>query len=715
MTMLTTPYRFVPLSPFVHYPEWAPLASHDHPFEDGLSGHLTLRLTTRTPLCVGGQQESASDNSPGRVHFYRTPDDKPAIPGSSLKGMLRNVLSIASFGRMDQIEDRKLSVRDINSSGTYYHKTIVQNKARAGWVRFHEGQWQLKPCKYTRVHQGDLIKVMGIDENAWKKCRTVKSRYAKLGGLKEVTFDVESHKTKQEGIASSLGSGATTGTVVVTGQPGKPFDAGKGAKKWEFLFYPSGSEEWVPVPQNVFRDFLFVHEESEEWAFLRNAQHGSELIPVFWHGSSVSAMTSMGLAQMYRLAQRNSLHDALRHTSAGHLDDTRADLPDLVFGRLRPDQANDHDWGLRGRVNIGLFNPEAPAVGLDWTRDTVLSSPKPSFHPAYIRQDDDTGRSAQTLDSDNCQLSGWKRYPVKPDHVQAPPNDISNRVKVRLETAKANTVFEGKVRFHNLRPVELGALLWVISFGERSELCHSLGMGKPYGLGQIKLEVEANKCKVIPNAPEGLADLTADDVLAATLKVFTRYMDSVWAAASQSSGERWERSPQVDHLLATADPNEGERQARMLQYLIGPKSFAEARKENSSIDPYGAVSDNVDWNTAASGFDAPITLEQARALVEEEAREQEENLKREEMRAAMGPGERILDDLAEKVSEGISGGTSKQKTEKAIKSILDLADEDLPTVEAADPVLSRVEAEFPDKKDRLNKACKKVRKRLSGE
>ena len=47
--MFNSPYNFVPLAPFVLYPEWAAQASHDHPFEDGLSGELAIKLINHTP------------------------------------------------------------------------------------------------------------------------------------------------------------------------------------------------------------------------------------------------------------------------------------------------------------------------------------------------------------------------------------------------------------------------------------------------------------------------------------------------------------------------------------------------------------------------------------------------------------------------------------------------------------------------------------------
>ncbi len=132
MSQLSAPYRFIPLSRLILLPNWANEVSHDQPFKDGLCGELQLRLTTYTSLCVGGEQDKATEREPGKVHFFRTPDQRPAIPGSSLKGMLRNVLEIASFARFRQVEDQRLGVRDISESSNFYCKKMVQDPSRAG-------------------------------------------------------------------------------------------------------------------------------------------------------------------------------------------------------------------------------------------------------------------------------------------------------------------------------------------------------------------------------------------------------------------------------------------------------------------------------------------------------------------------------------------------------------------------------------------------------
>ena len=135
------PYRFVPLSGLVLLPDWGAQASHDHPFRDGVSGELDVALHCHTPLCLGGEQTASTDTTPARVSMFRTPDGEPAIPGSSLKGMLRNVLAIAAFARFRQVECQRLPrLQLLDEQGDHrpariHHVSVPSDRHRRRRVR----------------------------------------------------------------------------------------------------------------------------------------------------------------------------------------------------------------------------------------------------------------------------------------------------------------------------------------------------------------------------------------------------------------------------------------------------------------------------------------------------------------------------------------------------------------------------------------------------
>lgn len=569
MSQVSAPYRFVPLSPLVVLPDWADRVSHDVPLADGLCGELRLTLTTHTPLCVGGAQDKATDREPGKVHFFRTPDGELAIPGSSIKGMLRNVLEIASFGRFSQVEDQRLGVRDISQSQNFYTREILARPVQAGWLSFINGVWQILPCSFSRIHQADLIRACSLSAETWKQANTIRKRYGLTGLDRTLRFNNEPMKNSKQMLGKPDAEGAIEGTLVMSGQPGKPFDGGKSAKKYEFLFHHDNADKPLTVERDVMSGFLRIHEESDEWKFWNERLRSNALtqgIPVFFHRDG-QTVTSLGLSMMYKIPYRHSLHQAIRHTSNAHLDGDSPDLAALIFGHLD----NTPGASLRSRVNIGLASvTTTPQTG--WTSPTVLNSPKPTFYPAYVRQKND--RDLCQLMQNDAELAGWKRYPTKPAQVLPPPEKSKPTVQVQLETVPAGTAFRLAIRLHNLRPVELGALLWCLDFGGRPELRHGLGMGKPYGLGQVSLQIDDALLRHNDPSRDGASH---DDLL---MTCRDSFIDMMTQALSQSAPEEksWETCGPIVALLDHARPSS---RTTDLDYLPDPKSFIALKHSNA--------------------------------------------------------------------------------------------------------------------------------------
>lgn len=584
MVQARAPYRFVPASPLVVLPDWAEQVSHDTPLADGLCGELGVTLTNHTPLCVGGRQRKATEKARGRVYMFRVPSGEPAIPGSSIKGMLRNLLKIAAFGHFNQVEDQKLGVRDITQANNFYFKAAPPTTVRAGWLRFNDGHWRITPCRqFSRVHQDDLITACGIKTNDWKKCSTAMSRYDLIGLEQILAFRRERmtiEKRESEWQAIPDPSADNKGVIVVTGQPGKPFDEDHRSKKFEFVFHLDGKTAALPVSAEVMAAFFRIHEDSKEWKFWNGKLRNNTLtygVPVFFHTTG-DQVQSLGLAMMYKVPYTYSLHDAIGHTAKQHLDSSAPDLADLIFGKL--DEAPNAS--LRGRVNIGFATTDNLGTKWEgsWTGPTVLNSPKPTFYPAYIRQRENAQSWSQLMEK-HAELAGWKRYPPKANEVLPPPAESKSSVQIELETVPAKTPFFFKLRFHNLQPVELGALLWCLDFGNRPDLRHGLGAGKPYGLGQVSLQIDHKKTRLRANNT-ALFQASDADVLAACRVSFTDFMDQ--ALRNSGAETKWQECSPIQALLNLCNPVSDKGNSG-LGYLRAPKDFVELKKTRDRSGP----------------------------------------------------------------------------------------------------------------------------------
>lgn len=124
--MLTSPYNFVSLNSKVYLPDWSDKVSQDIPFEDGEDGYIEVTWHNYSPLFIRNEDK----NNPDPIHIDINGNRRYFIPGSSIKGMLRNTLSILAFGKMaegEQYKDRRFSFRLDRNSAKINYKYSVRN------------------------------------------------------------------------------------------------------------------------------------------------------------------------------------------------------------------------------------------------------------------------------------------------------------------------------------------------------------------------------------------------------------------------------------------------------------------------------------------------------------------------------------------------------------------------------------------------------------
>ena len=608
MEAIPSPYYFVPLEDYVYLPEWGGGVSHDIPFSDGLSGELEIEVEAMRPIYVRNTAEKPADlkrfHSSSREHpdaqataqfkewasFYKL-GDRYAIPATSIRGAIRNVIKIASFGSFREAvsdhpeNDERYSVRDLYLK-PYQNRFVRGGKclSQGGWLRKEGNVWKMYPSDYQRVDQSaladfakirwdDFLNTAKCDKDHDPKQSAVKAKnemWLKHSGTLEIDY-VKGKEIDQTGngrhlttgaggkplhltyaLASSLGSKTDRGHLVFTGQPSSRRPPKN--KHMEFIFELPGAclskGRATELEARQIRDFEFVHAESRAWKYWQPKFDRGDFVPVFWIAPAPgqpkgNGLQALGLAQMFRYPADRTLRDGIlpKHREPGH------DLADLVFGSLRGNE-------LRGRATFSHFlaegSPKSP--GAVWT---VLGSPKPTFYPNYLEQEytPQTGRlnanDYRTLMSDRIQLRGWKRYAVRPDakkeEVTLPKaHDFTREEPSSFDAATAfaplppGTKFTGKLRFHNLRPMELGALIWAIEWGGHQNLRHLLGMGKGLGLGSVKMSIRKPQDCSFEKA-NGSGKVTAEDAR------------KFFAGEMEKARPGWSRSDALCELLLLAD------------------------------------------------------------------------------------------------------------------------------------------------------------------
>lgn len=629
MQKVTAPYNFVPLSSSVCKASDLDAALVSDPSQDKfidshVSGTIPFTLTCDTPMLIGagGESDKYFLNAPGE-------DGKPVIPGSSLRGMVRNVMEIASFSRMGFVENQRIAVRDLSSTARLDYGNRL-NGVEAGWLQIVQegGKSLLKliPCKSEQILHTDLddvsaefsgrIKTLAnLNDANNRGAKQVENAFLEKCQSKQVKFGIDGNK-------AILDDTGQMGTLVFTGLPGAL--RGVSTKLREFIFHTNSQA--MAVPEQTWKAFKEVHEfqekPSQTWKWREQDFNNGIAIPVFWMADESGDVQHIGLAGMFPIASDNSIHQIIANTHADHCNEDILDLPTRIFGKVSNVETNDEgrasSLGFKTRVSFG-WSQITSDFQTEKHSNIVASRPKPSFVPSYIRQRDfadDTGTtllswSKQTSNGEQTvkaqyrsymnwknqkeQIRGWKRYPVRPplDLKEIPKGEGgSTSTLYPIVNKNSDLKFAGKIRYHNLHPIELGALVWALTWGADEELRHSLGMGKPFGWGRVNILLNSD----FKNA----------------LVAFESAMES-WAMRQKITGG-WKASVQVRQLLAMANPKIGAaHQNGVLKQMVlslntQVNEFAKAKANLAVLPEYfqkgHAEPVHVGIRTSAKGYEA---------------------------------------------------------------------------------------------------------------
>jgi CRISPR-associated protein (TIGR03986 family) len=157
------PYNFVELPDRVVTvkPESLPSGERYHP--ERYTGIIKCTLTTESPLYTrcgwtpedfaqyGDKPEEIKEK---RANFFLDPiTQNPAIPGSSIRGMLRTLVEIIGFGKIDRVSGhQRLFFRAVGSNenkeswGKEYKQYVKPEIIKAGYLKQEKEKWTIQPA-----------------------------------------------------------------------------------------------------------------------------------------------------------------------------------------------------------------------------------------------------------------------------------------------------------------------------------------------------------------------------------------------------------------------------------------------------------------------------------------------------------------------------------------------------------------------------------------
>lgn len=476
------PYNFVPFSDKVllRYKQPEDIPAQDTVDPSLKSGEIHITLTAETPILVGDTAESAASRD---KKFHQLPDGRYAIPGSSLKGLIRTNMQILGFGHIRtgwDIYDRRHLYRVV-ASGTKsvqfplfdYYKAVVKFRTirvgktsiavpeavKAGYIENIGGEYRIIP-----VQKG--LRLAHEKDHFWltkHHASMLPCQYVERG-----------EKITALSIDGRAIPGGKTGILL---NPGRPI--GKSLKShYVFPACPKETESSLVVSKEdiiAYNDDLKARENSlkayYQTAFWALPKPGEKPKPIFYvqHNGHIF----MGMTRFPRVGHLHKVTDGLPaiHRELSQQPYT-LDYPSSMLGFAAK------EYSRCSRVSFGQLvaqnNPSPMSA-----QQAVLGEPKSSFYAAYTE-------GGRHYSEDEFHLRGTKQYWLK-KKAETVATDKAN-VCSNLYPLPAGTKFSGTIRYANLYPDELGLLLWSLRL--EPDCFQTLGSGKSYGFGRCSLTID---------------------------------------------------------------------------------------------------------------------------------------------------------------------------------------------------------------------------------
>ncbi len=531
MTQVKAPYNFVPLNKKVFFPPWADWVTHDIPFKNGLSGQIELEITAETPIFIRkpyekGDPEGSYYQNQNRekiskefCHIKDKDGNKRYyIPGSSIRNMLRSVVEIMSFSKLNFInKPERFAFRDMANKNLY---NLLNNASRLkmGWLvkdgsdvfiydcgnlgDLRDRNNQNKVYRPNLYHQRDLEffeKITNDDYSELVSPETSLARKYEIYNNPDNNYQNGYRESAQT--LSTYDDRDFKDVIILTGNIT--------GKRNEFIFLkPRECDEQFPIDDNLLQDFVIANtlmdgKLTDNWSFWKPKFENNEYVPVFFRIDDNGNVIDFGLTVLYKMSYKYKLWEILKRQQP-QINDLKLDLAETIFGTIDEEKK---EIKLKGRVQVGhAFSKNTNAMQ---EKTLVLGEPKISFYPYYIKQDvQNNGKlqnngqgnryvSYKTMSDVNSIISGRKRYPIhyrfrnNPVEVNPDMNELENEnIQSHIKPLQRNTSFKTTINYNNLLPEELGALLSAITFHNTNTCRHNIGLAKPYGYGRIKIEIK---------------------------------------------------------------------------------------------------------------------------------------------------------------------------------------------------------------------------------
>lgn len=520
------PYNFVELPDEVVSTEEQTPVTHDRYHDGRHTGRIECTLTTSSPLYVRcalttdqfaeGERQRQNPPDDYREAIKNTPDffythdkEQPVIPGSSLRGMLRTLVEIVSFGKMTQVTDQqRYFFRAVAAKKddplAFPYKSKLRN-VRAGYLIEKSDGWYIQPVEpinsdtFIKVRAKDIphsLDVVHLHDPLYCPQYVAVSFTIKQTPRGRIVID----EIDIPGVLKYEGQLVTSGNMNETGKPGSR------SPRKNHCVVPIRSPNAQPlkIDDNAITDYRngLTDFQKEDPPFDKQLGMLEHNRPVFYcEPPKGNPVTFFGQSPNFRIPYRftggERAASPYDFVPAELKQDDIVDLAEAIFGYVRREKQQEGQVRA-GRVFVGdaTLNQGQSNV---WLRNEpitprILSGPKPTTFQHYLVQPTDDRANLMHYASkpeDDTVIRGHKLYwhqgVVGKDDIEDTSTGGDTQ-RTQFKPINAGVSFTFTIRFENLSDVELGALLWVLRVAADDSYRLKLGMGKPLGMGAVKIE-----------------------------------------------------------------------------------------------------------------------------------------------------------------------------------------------------------------------------------
>ena len=482
------------------------------------TGKLVCKLVNKTPLFIMGKSEQ--DNKGHTEEWFCREKGITIIPGSSLKGVIRNIIDVLTNSVIRNVEDEKLEQR--MGAGKFESVFgIIESLPENGKKGI------IVEAEKIKVKTKDKIEVGNKKFKFEDRGQEFSRKYSYKDGLIErVKLKDSIYNLKETEIKIKPGV-TIVEKLINNSKEYKNYLTGNENGVQGVLWFSSPIygkiHEKLLIPKKNGRKFEFSKEEYEDFKYIikqraERIKNGKDINsstfyydknleigdPLLFEVKDGKMAEHLAFSEIPRLRYQFSPFDLVPEEFRPGDSLENLSFSERLFGTTgdntkKDEEKKDELVALSGRVFFrDAKNYESKMI--DNGNPVTLKAfgePHPTLTTFYL---DNLERDYN--ENKEISIRGRKFYWHHKDKIGVPfskyrktiemPKDKNGQNKFAynssLELMDINNEFEFDVNFENLTDEELGVLIYAIELEDG--LLHKVGKGKAFGFGSFKIEIE---------------------------------------------------------------------------------------------------------------------------------------------------------------------------------------------------------------------------------